>query len=161
MLDAADYCGGHAMKDFVKRYYPNIIAFQKQVNSFVEDVVHAVPTDLFGAGSFEPRIQVTQTPEVVRAFVELPGVQASDIEITATPHSFHISGRKPECPLSEGEVLVNSEIRSGHFDRVCALPSRVNDASVKATFKDGILALEFEKLASAAEEPKPVSISGH
>ncbi len=153
------------MKDFIKRYYPSVVAFQKQLNSVIEDIAGREPHEpgeksFFGGGRFAPKAVIVETGTAVEAYVELPGVAESDLEVTAMRSAFHIRGKKRDYAAGEGVTVVLAECSGGSFDREFALPAAVDENNVKASFKNGILALSFQKSAAGEKAGRRIPVSG-
>jgi HSP20 family protein len=80
---------------------------------------------------------------VVKASV--PGVSPEDIEVTITGDVLTIKGEvKAEEKVEKGNYL-RQERRYGSFCRQVSLPAGVKTDGVQATFKNGVLTLEFPK----------------
>ncbi|ODH00052.1 hypothetical protein A4S05_35065 [Nostoc sp. KVJ20] len=78
--------------------------------------------------------------------VEIPGVEAKDLDIQVTQDAVSIKGEHRYEKHSQSNAKVHSEFRYGNFTRVIALPSKVQNQQVKADLKDGILILTLPKL---------------
>jgi len=93
---------------------------------------------------------MTETADAIHLKLEVPGMEAKDINIEATADSVSISGeRKSETKTEEGGVT-RTEFRYGSFRRIIPLSSRIQNTDIKAEYKDGILTLALPK----AEEEK-------
>jgi HSP20 family protein len=93
---------------------------------------------------------MTETDDAVHIRLEVPGMEAKDLNIEVTAESVAISGERKEETKTEEKGMTRSEFRYGQFRRVIPLPTRINNQNVKAEYKDGILKLELPK----AEEEK-------
>lgn len=101
-----------------------------------------------------PAIDVHQDKDHVFVKCELPGMKKEDIDISLHNGTLTISGeRKSESEHKEGEWF-RSERFFGKFHRSVSLPTPVDSAHVKASYKDGILTVTLPK----AEEAKPKQI---
>ncbi len=113
-----------------------------------------VPTDV-GDGekmglSFIPAAEMTETPEAVQLKLEIPGMEAKDLNLEVTADSLTINGERKSEIKTEEEGFTRTEFRYGKFHRVIPLPVRVDNNNVTAEYKDGILNLTLPK----AEEEK-------
>jgi HSP20 family protein len=105
-------------------------------------------------GVWSPPLDVFQDKDNVFVKCELPGMKKDDIEISLNDNTLTISGeRKQEREVKEGEGC-RSERFFGRFHRSITLPVAVQTNTVKAHYKDGILAVTLAK----AEEAKPRQI---
>jgi HSP20 family protein len=89
---------------------------------------------------------------VVRA--DLPGLKKEDIEVSIQDGILVIRGEKKEEAERKGNGAVRTERFYGSFHRAVSLPAAVDDAKVKASYKNGVLELTLPK----KEEAKPKQI---
>ncbi|MEH2079484.1 MAG: Hsp20/alpha crystallin family protein [Nostoc sp.] len=78
--------------------------------------------------------------------VEIPGVEAKDLDVEVTQDAVSIAGEHRYEKHSQSKAKVHSEFRYGNFTRVIPLPTKVQNQQVKADLKDGILILTLPKL---------------
>ncbi|MBE9166533.1 Hsp20/alpha crystallin family protein [Pleurocapsales cyanobacterium LEGE 06147] len=99
---------------------------------------------------FVPPAEMTETADAVHLRLEIPGMEAKDLNIEVTAESVAISGERKEETKTEEKGMTRSEFRYGQFRRVIPLPTRIDNQNVRAEYKNGILKLELPK----AEEEK-------
>ncbi|MCS6815205.1 MAG: Hsp20/alpha crystallin family protein [Cyanobacteria bacterium] len=126
--------------------FREITALQREMNRLFD----AISTETTQSTSFVPAAEMHETPDAVELRVELPGMDAKDLDIQVTAESVSIAGERRSEKRSEEDGYVRTEFRYGKFQRVIPLPVRVQNQSVKADYKDGILQLYLPK----AEEEK-------
>ena len=86
---------------------------------------------------------------VVRA--ELPGIDPDkDVELSMTDGMLHIAAHREEKSEKKEKDGYHSEFRYGSFTRTVALPTGLDETSVKATYTDGVL----EVRVPVGPEPK-------
>ena len=106
---------------------------------------------------WSPALDITQDKDNVFVKVELPGLKKEDIDISLHEGMLTIAGeRKQEKKEGEGETF-REERYFGRFHRTVTLPTQVDAANVKASYRDGILEIQLPK----AEEAKPKQIEVH
>jgi len=108
-----------------------------------------------GTGAFPP-INVFQQEDSLVAIVELPGVNKSDLEIQAKDNAIRISGKKV-IAYQNGASLHRRERLSGTFDRTLTVPRQIDANSIKAEYRDGVLALFIPRAES--DKPRSIAIS--
>lgn len=98
--------------------------------------------------TFVPSIEVSEDKEHVKVQAELPGLDENDIQLTLTANGDQLilKGEKKFEEERKEESFYRSERAYGSFQRVVALPVRVNAEKVNATFKDGVLSVKLAKL---------------
>jgi HSP20 family protein len=122
-----------------------------------------VPTDA-GNGekmglSFIPAAEITETPEAVQIKLEIPGMEAKDLNLEVTADSLTINGERKSEIKTEEEGFTRTEFRYGKFHRVIPLPVRVDNNNVTAEYKDGILNLTLPKAEEEKNKVVKVSIN--
>jgi HSP20 family protein len=122
-----------------------------------------VPTDV-GNGekmglSFIPAAEITETPEAVQIKLEIPGMEAKDLNLEVTADSLTINGERKSEIKTEEEGFTRTEFRYGKFHRVIPLPVRVDNNNVTAEYKDGILNLTLPKAEEEKNKVVKVSIN--
>lgn len=85
---------------------------------------------------------------------DIPGMKKEDIEISIQEGVLTIRGEKKEETEKNEKGVLRTERFYGMFERSVALPSVVDEAKVKASYKDGVLELVIPK----KEESKPKQI---
>ena len=107
--------------------------------------------------SFSPAAEIEETPETVNLKLEIPGMDAKDLDVQVTAEAVSISGERKSETKTEENGVTRSEFRYGKFQRVIPLPARVQNGKAKAEYKDGILTLNLPK--QEAEKNKVVKIA--
>ncbi len=75
---------------------------------------------------------------VIRA--EMPGIDPDkDLDVSVSDHTLRISAKREERTEDKKKDSYRSEFRYGEFQRSVPLPAGVDQSSVKAEYKDGIL----------------------
>jgi HSP20 family protein len=103
--------------------------------------------------AFMPSAELEDTPDAVHLKLEIPGLEAKDLDIQVSEHSVAISGERKSETKTEEKGAVRSEFRYGKFERIIPLPVQVKTDAAQAEYKNGILTLNLPK---AAQEQKKV-----
>lgn len=140
--------------------FREVESLQKEMNRLLDRVV---PTDV-GNGekvglSFIPAVEMTETPEAVQLKLEIPGMEAKDLNVEVTADSLTINGERKSEIKTEEEGFTRTEFRYGKFHRVIPLPVQVDNTNVAAEYKDGILNLTLPKAEEEKNKVVKVSIS--
>jgi HSP20 family protein len=94
---------------------------------------------------------------VVRA--ELPGIDPEkDVDLTIVDGVLRIAARREERNEQKNRDAVRSEFRYGTFIRNIVLPRGVDEDSIKASYKDGILTVRIPA-GNAKREAKKISVA--
>lgn len=127
------------------RYNPwrEINALQRQLDTIFDDVI--VPTaNRFDLTNY-PAVELTENESSFLLKVEVPGLEKSDLDVQATADSISISGERIDKKESDAQRNTHSEFRYGKFQRVISLPKKIQNTSVTAEYKEGILYLTLPK----------------
>jgi HSP20 family protein len=107
--------------------------------------------------SFLPLAEMEQTDDAVHLKVEVPGMNADDLDVQVTKEAVMISGERKTNFKSENNGMTRSEFRYGKFSRTIPLPIPIDNERVQGDYQDGILTLELPKLQK--EENKVTKIN--
>jgi HSP20 family protein len=87
-----------------------------------------------------------ETGDAVHLKLEIPGMEAKDLDVQVTSEAVSISGERRSETRTDEQGVTRSEFRYGRFQRVIPLPSRIDNQKVQAEYKDGILRLTLPKM---------------
>jgi HSP20 family protein len=128
--------------------FSEIDSLQKEMNRLFDSLAPRTTEGLSAA--FVPAAEMEETPEAIHLKLEVPGMDAKDIDIQVSAEAISISGERKSETKTEDNGMTRSEFHYGSFRRVIPLPTRVQNTNVNAEYKDGILNLTLPK----AEEEK-------
>ena len=133
------------------------------IDSLFNDVLDSTPSVMYRAGVSAPRVDVTEDEGAYTLEMELPGRTENDVNIELDHDNLTISSKVTEEKESKEDKkdkkkpkYILKERRYSEFSRRFALPSDVDDESISANFKNGILTINMKKKAIAA--PKKIQI---
>jgi len=110
---------------------------------------------LRGMGAWRPALDVAETDTSIIVKVDLPGLEAKDIDVSLRGDILTIRGEKSEEKEEKTKSYHRVERHFGSFERSVQLPAAVKAEQAEASFKDGVLHIEMPK----AEERRQKSIS--
>jgi len=90
---------------------------------------------------------------------QLPGIDPKDIDVQVTREAISISGERRYENTEEKPGYVRSEFRYGKFHRVLPLPAHIQNGSVQAEYKDGILTLTLPKVTEARNKVVKINLA--
>jgi HSP20 family protein len=91
--------------------------------------------------------------------LEVPGMEAKDIDIQVMVDRVAILGERKSEIKSEENGKTRSEFRYGKFQRVIPLAARIQNTNVTADYKNGILSLTLPKAEEEKNKVVKVSLS--
>ena len=101
---------------------------------------------------------VIETTDEVRVVMEVPGMDASDLDLTIDNNVLRISGEKRAVQADEGTAWRLTERRYGRFERSFVLPRDVRSDNVEASYENGVLTVRLPKREEA--KPRRVEVRG-
>jgi HSP20 family protein len=107
-----------------------------------------------GAAAVFPAMNLTEDNEQVYINAEVPGVAASDLDISVEGNTLILKGERKAEAAGEKASFHRREIERGKFSRAITLPTKVDASKVEAKTVDGILHITLAK----SEEVKPKQI---
>ena len=117
-----------------------------------------VPFGGFGLGfSKEPALEVYEKDNKVVVKAELPGLDKKDIKLSLDGNILTISGKRSAEREVKKDDYYYTERSYGNIQRSVRIPEGVKQDGVKASYKDGILAVEFE-LDKAAQKGRDIEV---
>ena len=97
---------------------------------------------------FEPAADVRETKESYEVSLELPGMNAAQVDVTVENGVLSIAGEKNVTRTEDAEYHV-VERQFGKFERRFTLPRSVAADQVTARFTDGVLVVSLPKAEAA------------
>jgi HSP20 family protein len=106
------------------------------------------PMALPGAEELKMKLDVTEDDKAYAVHAEIPGVRKEDIQVDVDGGQVSIRAEvKKEKEEKKGEKVLHSERYYGMVSRSFSLPLEVDEKSVVARYKDGVLDLTLPKKA--------------
>ncbi|MBD2358317.1 Hsp20/alpha crystallin family protein [Tolypothrix sp. FACHB-123] len=141
------------------RYNPwqELNTIQRQLNSLFAET--RVPATVFSQGLMRvPAAELQETETAIHLKLELPGLEAKDLDIQVTEKAVYVSGERKSETKTEEKGVTRSEFNYGKFQRVIPLPAPVQNTNVTADYKDGILNLTLPKTEQAKNKVVKVNL---
>jgi HSP20 family protein len=99
-------------------------------------------------------ISETDTEYLIRA--ELPAVKKEDVKVTIDQGMITIQGERKQEREAKGEKYHRMESLHGAFARSFSLPDNVDETTIRADSKDGVLTVHLPK--TKVEKAKAVEV---
>jgi len=140
-----------------------LFQLQREIDRVFEDVFSSGSGSNAGGRSGSmmnaPRIDLQDSEGELRLHADLPGVQASDLDVRVDGDVLTIRGeRKAESERNEQNFHV-MERSHGRFQRSIQLPFAPNPDEVQATVREGVLELRIPKRAPE-ERSRRIEVRG-
>jgi HSP20 family protein len=137
--------------------YKDLQSIQDRMNRLFSDYWgrSSRPEEDYISGSWFPAVDVRENKDTLEIQAEVPGVNPNDVAISVENGVLTLKGTRQFEKATEGETYHRVERAYGAFERSFSLPTNVDPARIKATYKQGVLHLVLPK----REEAKPKAIS--
>lgn len=124
--------------------FREVESLQREMNRLFDSLTPSENGDTKSI-AFMPAAEMQETPNSIELKVEVPGLEAKDIDVRVTEQAVAISGERNTQIKTEERGMTRSEFRYGKFQRVIPLPARVQNDKVQANYTNGILSLSLPK----------------
>lgn len=101
-----------------------------------------------------PLMDIYETNGEVVAEVELPGVNAKDVDVEITDNILKVEAKAEEKKERKQKGYYQKELCKGYYKRVVSLPVAVDDKKAKASYEDGVLKIVIPKKKIKKTEAK-------
>lgn len=135
-----------------------ISLWQREMNNFFDRFgrdIGGLDMDLTG---FTPRIEIKEEAKHYTVCAEVPGIKESDINVSLRDNNLILEGERKSESKKEEEGFFSSEFSYGNFYRSIALDEEVDPDSVKASYKDGVVTIELDKVKASTHKTKKIPI---
>jgi HSP20 family protein len=139
--------------------YREIESLQRQMNRLFDSMMPTGEGGFNSGISFTPAVEMNETPSAIHLKLEVPGLEASDLDVQVTQEAVSIKGERKSNSSTEEKGVTRSEFRYGSFQRVIPLPARIQNDKVESSFKDGILTLNLPKAESEKNRVVKVNLA--
>jgi HSP20 family protein len=107
------------------------------------------PAQLRQGATWSPIVDVSERANEVTIFVEMPGVQRSDVQLSWSDGVLIISGVKRQTPPGYGAAKHHCVERTyGQFRREITIDIPIDYKDAKAELKDGLMKIHLPKAKS-------------
>lgn len=124
--------------------YREVESLQREMNRLFERLTPSENGDNTSV-AFMPAAEMQETADSIELKVEVPGLEAKDLDVRVTEQAVAISGERNSQTKTEERGMTRSEFRYGKFQRIIPLPARVQNDNVKADYTNGVLSLSLPK----------------
>jgi HSP20 family protein len=136
------------------------LSLHREMNRLFDDAFRSfeIPS-LVGSGVHSwPRIEVTERGREIQIAAELPGMDEKDVEVFLTDGALIIRGeKKSETGDKERQF---SERFYGRFERRIPMDADVDESSISASFRNGLLMVTVPRSGSETTNAKRIPING-
>ena len=107
---------------------------------------------------FVPSAEIDETDTEIHLKLEVPGMEADDLDIEVTDDAVAIKGERKSETKTEEKGGFRSEFHYGKFERLIPMPARIAKDQVDAEYKAGVLRLTIPKSQEETTEAVKVKV---
>ena len=146
----------------IVRFEPfrDLTSLQERMNRLFSESYRSQQTgddDWALGGTWAPAVDIYEQDNNIVLKAELPGVDPKDVDIRLENNTLTLRGERKFDDEVKKENYHRVERAYGAFTRSFTLPTVVDQGSIKAEFKDGVLRVTLPKREEA--KPKQIHIS--
>ena len=108
--------------------------------------------------AWAPSVDVYEREGKLFVEAELPGLEASDIDISIEDRVLTVKGERKFGGEVKEEDYHRMERAYGYFERRVGLPRKVDEKNIHASVTDGVLKVEMPELEEARPKRIPVEV---
>lgn len=91
-------------------------------------------------------VDIEETDDQVVVTADMPGIAKDNIHVQVRGDRLHLAAESETEVEEEGKDYVRRERSTRSYSRTVRLPAPVDQASAEATYDDGVLRIELDKL---------------
>ncbi len=114
--------------------------------------------DPFNQSQWWPRVDVSEGRKHITVEAEIPGIEKKDIDLSIEGRYLHIKGEKSRNNEDKRDGYYRAERAYGFFRRTIELPAEVDENSIDARYRRGVLKIKLKK--SGPTGGKTINIAG-
>lgn len=118
------------------------------------------PAAVETAATWAPALDMYESDDKLTVEVELPGLDAKDIDISLEDDILHVKGERNFSNEVKEENYHRIERAYGYFERNIPLPRKVDPDKVSASVSGGVLKIEMPKAEEAKPKQIPIKVEG-
>jgi HSP20 family protein len=131
--------------------------FQVELDRLLQEAM-GLPESELAVGEWQPAVDIVETGESILILVEVPGFSAADLTVEVKGQLLMLSGLKPTPPSGEDIRFHCLERSQGRFGREIQLFWPVNSHLGAARLAEGLLTIEFPKIADKRQAARRLHV---
>ena len=148
-----------APRSFTDQLIEPLSRLRGEVDRLFDDFPCRVPAPFAAfAGLNVPALEMTETKQAYTVTVEIPGMEAGDLEVTVEDDMLRIAGEKKSEREEDEKGYRISERSYGSFERLVRLPAAADAEKIKAKYRHGVLTLTIPKDGEARDRARRIAV---
>jgi len=129
------------------------------MDQLLDDSFH--PFNVYGKrkSNYSPALNVAEYKDSYKVSVAIPGIDSDKVKVEIRDNILNISYQHEDTKKDQEEEILREEYSYFSFSRSVALPKDVDQSSVKASSKKGMLYITINKIPES--KPTIIQIEKH
>jgi HSP20 family protein len=119
--------------------FRDLMAMQDRMTRLIDETLSRIWKEDMAQGVWSPAVDILERGDEVVLKADLPGVTQNEIDIRVEEGTLTIQGERKFVKESSEENYVQIERPYGTFRRTFSIPRTIDQESIKASYKDGVL----------------------
>jgi len=119
--------------------FRDLMAMQDRMTRLIDETLSRIWKEDVTQGAWSPAVDILERGNEVVIKVDLPEVSQSEIDIRVEEGTLIIQGERKFVKESPEENYIQIERPYGTFRRTFSIPRTIDQESIKASYKDGVL----------------------
>jgi HSP20 family protein len=119
--------------------FRDLMAMQDRMTRLIDETFSRIWKEDMAQGVWSPAVDILERGDEVVLKADLPGVTQNEIDIRVEEGTVTIQGERKFVKESSEENYVQIERPYGTFRRTFSIPRTIDQESIKASYKDGVL----------------------
>jgi len=160
----------HTDQAYMDPNYSPVAQFRREFDQMFDKISRRFPTfpsmelsrpfePISPSGWFKPSLDISTTDKAYTITVEVPGVDEKDVKLELSGNDLTIRGEKQQDKEEKNKNFYRMERSYGSFQRILSLPKDVDQDSIDAKFKNGVLTINLARKKVAGAESKQIEIN--
>lgn len=138
----------------------DIASLQDQFNQIFGRVGRlSEPTMLAETLLWSPSMDVVENEKEIKLRIDVPGMETKDLHVEVDDQALVVRGERKNEVKEEKDNYLHIERGYGTFMRRFPLPEYVDDDSIRASCKNGVLEVRLNKLPGKKKAVKEISVN--
>jgi HSP20 family protein len=132
------------------------MAMQDRMTRLIDETLSRIWKEEVAQGVWSPAVDIVERGNEVMLKVDLPEVSQSEIDIRVEEGTLIIQGERKFIKESAEANYIQIERPYGTFRRTFSIPRSIDQESIKASYKDGVLRIVLPRKQET--QPKQIAV---
>jgi HSP20 family protein len=136
--------------------FRDLMAMQDRMTRLIDETLSRIWKEEVAHGVWSPPVDIVERGNEVMLKIDLPEVNQSEIDIRVEEGTLIIQGERKFVKESPEENYIQIERPYGTFRRTFSIPRTIDQESIKASYKDGVLRIVLPRKREV--QPKQITV---